>query len=154
MACFAKITFATIFITHMLLFLSHNETGVTFCSVPLWLWVSKVYTKLLQKKWQYSSRTQWNTFKFVPSRAIAPASEEVSNLAHTMQSSQSKKHLTRTNKNNVCSPHLRTEMDKAALKLGTITAIRKYSGKLSLRINESTMKGLKSVHFRESMEET
>ena len=87
----------------------------------------------------------------IPSRAIAPASEEVSNLVHTMQSSQSKKHLRRTNKNNVCSPHLRTEMDKAALKLGTTTARRKYSAKLSLRINESTMKGLKSV---ESMEET
>ena len=146
---------------HLLLFSSHicyyfchtMKQGWLFALFP-WLWVSKVYTKLLQKKWQYSSRTQWNTFKFVPSRAIAPASEEVSNLAHTMQSSQSKKHLTRTNKNNVCSPHLRTEMDKAALKLGTITAIRKYSGKLSLRINESTMKGLKSVHFRESMEET
>ena len=44
-------------------------------------------------------------------------------------------------------------MDKAALKLGMTTARRKYSAKLSLRINESSMKGLKSVYYREEMEE-
>ena len=82
--------------------------------------------------------------KSIPSRAIAAANEEVSNLVHTIetQNSQPKKRLRRTNKNNVYSPQLRAEMGEAALKFGTTTASRKYLAKLGMRINESTMRGL------------
>ena len=40
----------------------------------------------------------------IPSYATAAANEEVSNLVHTTQSFQLKKHLRRTNKTNVYSP--------------------------------------------------
>ena len=83
----------------------------------------------------------------IPLCAIAAANEEVSNLVYTMQSSQPKKRLRRTNKNNVYSSQLRAEMGKAALKLGATTASRNYSTQLSMRINKSTMRGLKKVMF-------
>lgn len=73
----------------------------------------------------------------IPLRAIAAANEEVSNLVHTMQSSQPKKRLRRTNKNNVYSCQLRAEMGEDALKLGTTTASRNYSAKLSMRITKA-----------------
>ena len=45
-------------------------------------------------------------------------------------------------------PQLRAEMGEAALKLDVTTAIMKYIAKLSMGINESTMRGLKSICFR------
>ena len=72
----------------------------------------------------------------IPLRAIAAANEEVSNLVHTTQSSQPKKHLRRTNKNDVYSSQLRAEMGEAAVKLGMTTASRNYSAKLSMRIKQ------------------
>ena len=90
----------------------------------------------------------------IPSLTIAAANKEMSNLVHTMQCSQPKKRLRIMNKNNVYSPQLRAEMGEVALKLDATTASRKYLAKLSMRINENTMQGLKSVCLREATEET
>ena len=141
MACLSKITFITILVTWW------KSDRVRIYSVTLWLWVSNVYTKLLQKKEQNSSRASGTLSNLIPLHAIASAIEEVSNLVHTTQISQLKKHLRRMNKNNVCSPQLRAGLGEAALKFGATTATRKYSTKLSMRINKSTVWGLKSVRF-------
>ena len=91
----------------------------------------------------------------IPSRAIAAANKEVSNLVHTAPnlaqpgSSQPKQRRRRTKKNNVYSPQLRAEMGEAALKFGATAASRRYSAKLGTSISESTMRGLKKAYVLE-----
>ena len=98
----------------------------------------------------------------IPSRAIAAANKEVSNLVHTAPnlaqpgSSQLKQRRRRTKKNNVYSPQLRAEMGEAALKFGATAASRRYSAKLNWyeykRKHHARIK--EGICFREESEET
>ena len=140
MAYFAKITFATIFDMWWKLILIMWDFAPLPCDFEFQMSILNYFRRKSNILPEPSERLS----NLIPLRAIAAANEEVSNLVHTTQSSHPKKRLRRTNKNNVCSPsQLRAEMGEAALKLGMTTASRNYSAKLSMRMNKSTMRGLK-----------
>jgi len=85
----------------------------------------------------------------VPPRAIIAANREielVQSAARTPTTSFYKR-KRKFAKNNVYDDKLRAEMGKDACKMGPTAAAWKYSAKLSTKINESTMRGIKRAYL-------
>ena len=83
----------------------------------------------------------------IPSQAIAIANREVELVQSRCSDKQKRKRNFK--KNNVYDDKLRAQMGKATCDFGPTEAARKFSVKLGVKINESTMRGIKNDYVDE-----
>ena len=79
----------------------------------------------------------------IPSRAIAAANLEV---RHTIEASKTQK---KRGAYHTYTPQQRTTIGKHAVENGVLSAKRKYSKKLNIEINESTVRSFKKAYLEE-----
>jgi len=83
----------------------------------------------------------------IPSHAIATANREVEIVQSRFSDKQKQKRKFK--KNNIFDEKLQAQMGKVTCDVGATEAARKFSAKLGVRLNESTMRGIKNAYVTE-----